>query len=72
MHFKPGFGDVQIIAGGHGVHGGIVVNAFNGVVILVVVVPDCINLDAVVFAHEPLQKRGVQQFVTQYVKIVRT
>ena len=72
MHFKPGFGDVQIIAGGHGVHGGIVVNAFNGVVILVVVVPaDCINLDAVVFAHEPFHECGIQQIVSHHIKVVR-
>ena len=32
MHFKSGFGDVQIIAGEQRAQGGIMVNALNGVI----------------------------------------
>ena len=70
MHVKPRFGDVQIIAGQQRVHGGIVVNAFDGVVILIV--RGCINSDAVVFAHEPFHECGIQQVVAHHIKIVRT
>ena len=69
MHVKPRFGDVQIIARQQRVHGGIVVNAFDGVVIIIV--RGCINLDAVVFAHEPFHECGIQQVVAHHIKIVR-
>lgn len=68
MDFKPGFRHVQIVARLQRVQFGIVVNAFDGVI------ARCakIDIDAVIFAHEPLQKCRVQQLVAHHVKIVRT
>ena len=74
MHFKPGFTHLQIIARLQCVQSGMVVDAFDGVIAcgLCTSFKIQVEVDAMVFSNEPLQKRGVQQFVPQYVKIVRT
>lgn len=61
MHFKSGFGDVQIIAGEQRAQGGIMVNALDGVIaIRIHVIGGQNKVDVVVFAHEPLQERRIQ------------
>lgn len=63
MHFNPSLGDMQIIAGQQRVKGGIVVNAFDGVLSLIVGIAGIAGRTyayAMVFSHEPLQERMIQ------------